>query len=118
MSIRRCLLYIAAENGQDLILCQTHESRRRTEPLALRSHLEQLIAEAEALSVGLCDDDILLRVAKQVTELRSVLTEVERKLTTETRDQTSSDVLHASQAENKAPVYRHISSPNLPGFVN
>ena len=54
------------------------EYRRKL--LALQAHVEQLIAEAEALSVGLTDDDILLRVSKQLAELRSALAEVEEKL--------------------------------------
>ena len=53
---------------------------RSAQLLRLLAHVEQLIAEAEALSVGPCDDDILLRVTKQLTELRNVLAEVESKL--------------------------------------
>lgn len=52
----------------------------RKKLLALQSHVEQLIAEAEALSVGLTDDDILLHVSKQLTELREVLADIEAKL--------------------------------------
>jgi hypothetical protein len=37
------------------------------------SVLERLIAQAESLTAGPWDDDILLWVSKQVAELRSVL---------------------------------------------
>jgi hypothetical protein len=53
----------------------------RKKLLALQSHVEQLIAEAETLSVDPDgDDDTLLRVSKQLTELREMLAEIERKV--------------------------------------
>jgi hypothetical protein len=49
--------------------------------LALQARIEQLIAEAESLTVDPNgDDETLLRVSNQLAELRSVLAEVERKL--------------------------------------
>ena len=58
----------------------------RKELIALRSHIGQLISDAESLTVepnG--DDETLLRVSDQLTELRSVMAEVEGKLTFEGR---------------------------------
>jgi hypothetical protein len=48
--------------------------------LALQSHLEQLIAEAEDVLVGPTDDDIMLRVSKTLKEFREALAEVKAKL--------------------------------------
>jgi hypothetical protein len=55
------------------------EYRKRL--IALQSHVAQLIAAAESLTVDPNgDDEMLQRVSKQRTELRSVLAEVEREL--------------------------------------
>jgi hypothetical protein len=51
--------------------------------LALMAHIEQQIAEAEALTVEVPNDEILLGASKQLAELRKVLREVERKLQAE-----------------------------------
>ena len=39
----------------------------------LQAQVEQLIAQAESLTAGPCDGDILLRVSKQLADVRSVL---------------------------------------------
>ena len=53
----------------------------RIKLLALQARIEQLIAEAESLTVDPNgDDETLLRVSNQLAELRSLLAEVERKL--------------------------------------
>lgn len=53
----------------------------RKKLIALQSHVAQLIAEVESLTVDPNgDDEMLLRVSKQLKELRHVLAEVERKL--------------------------------------
>jgi hypothetical protein len=56
-----------------------HPTYRR-ELLALMAETEQLITEAERLSVEVPDDEILLRASKQLAELRQVLAKVEGKL--------------------------------------
>lgn len=52
----------------------------RQKLLALQSHLEQLIAEAEDVLVGPTDDDIMLRASKTLKEFREALAEVKAKL--------------------------------------
>ena len=52
----------------------------RKQPLALKAKTERLIREAEAVSVGPTDDDILIRTSKVLAEMRESLTEIERKL--------------------------------------
>jgi hypothetical protein len=73
-----------AADGQSRVRYLAVNPKYRLKLLALQSHIDQLIAEAEALTVDPNgDDETLLRVSKQLTELRSVLDEVERKLTSE-----------------------------------
>jgi hypothetical protein len=45
----------------------------RKKLLALQAQVEQLVAQAESLTAGPWDGDMLLRVSKQLAELRSML---------------------------------------------
>jgi hypothetical protein len=58
----------------------TMKPEHRKKLLAQKAKTERLIREAEALTVAVPDDEILLVTSKQLAELRQVFADVERKL--------------------------------------
>ena len=55
-------------------------SDRRRELLRIMARIEQLMAEAEAITVGETDDEIILRATELLAEHRRMLADVDGKL--------------------------------------
>jgi len=62
-------------------------SDRRRELIRIIVRTEQLIVEAESITAGDTDDEILLRASKLLAEHRQMLADVERKLRSDDRAQ-------------------------------